>query len=272
MQQLSSPNSHILIPIPFVLPATLFYNALCIANMSSLRQSPLPTLQALSSSFTDLNTILQPLLSHNYEALNAALQANSSTKDAAEDELHGRLDAARMQVSVAYVLMDLVWILLKTKGVDATNHPVMQELERVKSYFGKIKSVQEKEKEPSADKGMKVDRSAAGRFIRAALAGEPGSSTGKHTKFDEETEVNQPATEAKVEKETPRRKEVEVKATSTPASGKKKRPAMDPFEGYDRPKTPKTDSPAKSTDSTAASTPSKKQKKSKKAAKQAACS
>ncbi len=124
--------------------------------MSSLRQSPLPTLQALSASFTELSTILQPLLAHNYEALNTALQANSSASaatqpDAAEkgeDELHGRLDAARMQVSVAYVLMDLVWILLKTKGVDPTNHPVMQELERVKSYFGKIKRVQDDEKEP----------------------------------------------------------------------------------------------------------------------------
>ncbi len=67
-----------------------------------------------------------------------------------------------MQVSAAYVLMDLVWILLKTKGVDPTNHPVMQELERVKSYFGKIKRVQENEKEEPGKGGNKVDRSAAG--------------------------------------------------------------------------------------------------------------
>lgn len=232
--------------------------------MSSLRQSPLPTLQALSSSFTELNTILQPLLSHNYGSLNSALQSNSSsTKENTEDELHGRLDAARMQVSVAYVLLDLVWILLKTKGVDTKDHPVMQELERVKSYFGKIKSVQDKEKEPAGEQSVKVDRSAAGRFIRAALAGEPGTTQGKHTKFEEETPVKVKQTE-----ETPKKTEAkEVKAAgSTPTSNKKKRPAMDPFEGYDKPKTIKTASAtttAKSTDS-AASTPSKKHKKSKK--------
>lgn len=227
--------------------------------MSSLRQSPLPTLQALSASFTELSTILQPLLAHNYEALNTALQANSSASastqtDAADkgvDELHGRLDAARMQVSVAYVLMDLVWILLKTKGVDPTNHPVMQELERVKSYFGKIKRVQDDEKEPKEEqKGSRVDKSAAGRFIRAALAGEPGSTPGKHTKFDDDAS---PAKQETKEAE----KEAAAEVKTTPA-GKKKRPAMDPFEGYDKQKTPK--SAAKETDS-ASSSPAKKKKK-----------
>ncbi|KAJ9476586.1 Homeobox domain-containing protein [Pseudozyma hubeiensis] len=230
--------------------------------MSSLRQSPLPTLSALASSFTDLNTLLQPLLSIPYSELNAALQSNSSFKSNTEDELQGRLDAARMQVSVAYVLMDLVWILLKTKGVDTRDHPVMQELERVKSYFAKIKGVQEKGK-VEEEKGAKVDRSAAGRFIRAALAGEGAAVAGKHTKFDEETPIDSEKKQAE-QAETPE-KEVANSATSTPASRKKKRPAMDPFEGYDKPKTPKTEAtPAtKSTDSPASS-PSKKQKKSKK--------
>ncbi|SPO20256.1 related to LRP1 - nuclear exosome-associated nucleic acid binding protein [Ustilago trichophora] len=238
--------------------------------MSSLRQSPLPTLQALSSSFTELNSILQPLLSHEYTQLNSALQSNSSTADKLEDELHGRLDAARMQVSVAYVLMDLVWILLKTKGVDPTNHPVMQELERVKSYFGKIKRVQENEKEPENEKGAgtRVDRSAAGRFIRAALAGEPGSTPGKHTKFDDDSNAEKKkAVEKKAveEKATPSKKTTPASTTATPtSSNKKKRPAMDPFEGYDKPKTPKTapPTPAKDKDS-AAGSPSKKQKKKK---------
>ncbi|CDS00150.1 related to nuclear regulator [Sporisorium scitamineum] len=231
--------------------------------MSSLRQSPLPALQALSSSFTDLTAILQPLLAHNYEQLNAALQSNSS-QDNAGDELHGRLDAARMQVSVAYVLMDLVWILLKTKGVDPTNHPVMQELERVKSYFGKIKRVQEDEKEP--EQGAKLDRSAAGRFIRAALAGEPGSTTGKHTKFDEENETPSEAKATPSQKTASPAPAAAPAATSTPSS-KKKRPAIDPFEGYDKPKTPKTTPATPAATDSASSSPWKKQKKSKKSSK-----
>lgn len=222
--------------------------------MSSLRQSPLPTLAALSSSFTDLQIILQPLLSHPYETLNSSLQSKTS----GENELQGRLDAARMQVSVAYVLMDLVWILLKTKGVDSTNHPVMQELERVKSYFGKIKRVQEGEKESSEQKGGRVDKSAAGRFIRAALAGEPGGMSGKHTKFDDETKQDG-------KESSPAKKESNSTGESTPSS-KKKRPAMDPFEGYDKPKTLKTPAEKKDGDS-AASSPAKKKKKTKSSSK-----
>ncbi|EST06507.1 Sas10/Utp3/C1D [Kalmanozyma brasiliensis GHG001] len=231
--------------------------------MSSLRQSPLPTLSALSGAFTELNSTLAPLLAQNYEALNAALQANSAAKDG-EDELHGRLDAARMQVSVAYVLMDLVWILLKVKGVDPTGHPVMMELERVKGYFGKIKGVQEGQKE---DSKTRVDKSAAGRFIRAALAGDGSPAGGKHTKFDEETPKKAAAKETEAKAATEEKSP--EKATATPTSAnKKKRPAMDPFEGYDKPKTPKTapatPTAAKQTDS-ASSSPTKKQKKNKKA-------
>ncbi|SNX81908.1 related to LRP1 - nuclear exosome-associated nucleic acid binding protein [Melanopsichium pennsylvanicum] len=245
--------------------------------MSSLRQSPLPILQALSSSFTDLTHILAPLLNNQtYEQLNAALQANSSKSattstqnSTSDDELHGRLDAARMQVSVAYVLMDLVWILLKTKGVDPTNHPVMQELERVKSYFGKIKHVQDGEKEEA--NGTKLDRSAAGRFIRAALAGEPGSAQGTHTKFDDETankdKVASKPKKVSEDKATPSKQNAgTTAAVGTPSSSnKKKRSVMDPFEGYDRPKTPKT-APATSTANEtgpAASSPNKKSKKKK---------
>lgn len=157
--------------------------------------------------------------------------------------------------------MDLVWILLKTKGVDPTNHPVMQELERVKSYFGKIKRVQDNEKEPAEQqKRMKVDRSAAGRFMRAALAGEPGSTPAKHTKFEDES-ANKKEGQKTHGEATPSKKEAAA-ATGTPSSNKKKRPAVDRFEGYDKPKTPNTApaSPAKKKDSAAAS-PSKKQKK-----------
>lgn len=171
--------------------------------------------------------------------------------------------------------MDLVWILLKTKGVDPTNHPVMQELERVKSYFGKIKRVQENEGEPAGEqeKSAKLDRSAAGRFIRAALAGEPGSTPGKHTKFDDEKEKATPSKAKKEVKSTPTEKtaspapsKATASASSTPSS-KKKRPAMDPFEGYDKPKPTKTAATTAATTDSASSSPSKKQKKSKKPSK-----
>nr|WJN24844.1 homeodomain transcription factor bE [Tranzscheliella williamsii] len=224
-------------------------------DMSSLRQTPLPTLQALSASFTDLSTVLEPLLDHKYESLNAALQKNSSAATASAsssgdvDELGGRLDAARLQVSVAYVLMDLVWILLKTKGVDATSHPVLQELERVKGYFGKIKRVQEAANEEGERPA--VDRSAAGRFIRAALAANGDTPTvAKHTKFDDDAATK--PIEAAPEPAAP------PKPTPT-----RKRPAMDPFAGYDAPSTHKTAPSATQPPSSAGPSPPKKKKSAK---------
>ena len=73
--------------------------------MSSLTKSPLPTLQAVSSSFAALQEVLEPLLGeHTLEAITQTLQEREDPSD-----LEGRLDSARLQVSVAYVLLDLVW-------------------------------------------------------------------------------------------------------------------------------------------------------------------
>lgn len=71
---------------------------------------------------------------------------------------------------------------------------------------------------------LKLDRSAAGRFIRAALA----SGAGKHTKFDEDgSPAASPAPAAEEDKE-----EEEKSAPSTPAPAPaSKRPKCDPFEG-----------------------------------------
>ncbi|PWZ01438.1 hypothetical protein BCV70DRAFT_198867 [Testicularia cyperi] len=241
--------------------------------MSSLRQSPLPTLQSLSASFGDVQTLLEPLFFYKYEQLSSALQANSSAPalsaaSDSNDELRGRLDAARMQVSAAYVLLDLVWILLKIKGIDHTSHPVMQELERVKSYFKKIQSAQAKEKEEESQ--PKLDKSAAGRFIRAALVcAAPESLQGKHTKFDEDTSSSSTPKKADKEEQATPKNADDSSAANTPASSskskKKKRLAVDPFDGYDKPSTSKQSKPSKSNDdATPSSASASAQKKTKK--------
>ena len=57
---------------------------------------------------------------------------------------------------------------LRLNGVNAKEHPVFRELTRVKQYFEKIKNVDSVD---MSKRSMAVDKAAAGRFIKHALAG-----------------------------------------------------------------------------------------------------
>lgn len=75
-------------------------------------ESPAPTLAKLSESLTTLAQTLDPLLAQPFQELREKLEGGSSVTangEGEKDELGGKLDAARMQVSVAYVVLDLVW-------------------------------------------------------------------------------------------------------------------------------------------------------------------
>jgi hypothetical protein len=60
-------------------------------------------------------------------------------------------------------------VYLKSQGIDPNEHPVKQELERVKLYVKKIKEITEKEKQDKATLRLNVD--AAQRFITHSLSG-----------------------------------------------------------------------------------------------------
>ncbi|EJU00073.1 hypothetical protein DACRYDRAFT_23587 [Dacryopinax primogenitus] len=79
------------------------------------------------------------------------------------DNLH----SAKLEVSLAYAIHDLLWMYLKIKGVDANGHPVVQELTRLKAYFKKI---QDAENQPAEQRKLAVDKDAAARFINHALS------------------------------------------------------------------------------------------------------
>ncbi|KAH8835629.1 Sas10/Utp3/C1D family-domain-containing protein, partial [Flagelloscypha sp. PMI_526] len=49
-----------------------------------------------------------------------------------------KLQQAKVQTALPYLIYDLVFMYLKTKGVDPKNHPVINELARIKQYFDKI--------------------------------------------------------------------------------------------------------------------------------------
>ncbi|GAA5819980.1 hypothetical protein JCM3770_006812 [Rhodotorula araucariae] len=239
---------------------------------------PAATLGTLKSSLSALEAALAPLVA---KPLDLHLEGQDP------------LVQARAQVLASYVVHDLVWVYLKTAGVDPAAHPVMQEIERLKTYFGKLKGAERglpATADTPARPRMQVDRNAASRFINAAIAsqraqvdpaytsveGEDAEAgpSGTHTRFSEDEDENEAdAAEAlggaevdrlledkpEDEDETPLPEgdamEVEPlevteqPSAGTPEKGKgkegvkgKKRKSLDPFAGYDQPKssTPRT--------------------------------
>ncbi|KAF8506282.1 hypothetical protein BU17DRAFT_57778 [Hysterangium stoloniferum] len=109
------------------------------------------------------------------------------------------LQKAKLQVVIPYVVNDLIFIYLKTRGINPKTHPVIGELDRVKEYFGKIKNAEDPEK-----RKLVVDQQAATRFLKHALAESQAtlernlSQTQRvHTRFTETTvEGSAPSTAA----------------------------------------------------------------------------
>lgn len=90
--------------------------------MSDALATPAPELAKLRTALSALTTTLEPCMARPLQDLVALLENGSSQPKPAADqaaatsgeagtkeELDGRLDSARLQVSIAYVLLDLVW-------------------------------------------------------------------------------------------------------------------------------------------------------------------
>ncbi|GAA5986316.1 hypothetical protein JCM10908_003701 [Rhodotorula pacifica] len=244
---------------------------------------PSATLAQLSTSLTALEQALDPLLA---TPLEQHLEQNSLDP----------LVQARAQVLASYVVHDLVWVYLKAAGVEPAAHPVMQEIERLKGYFGKLKAAQNGGAVPPSAPSrprMQLDKAAANRFISAAIASQRAKvdpnytsaddtddvemlAGGTHTRFEEteaekedldrlledEEEESESLTSSEegeedeedsvveemlrgartgLENAKKTRKQVDLAAgTGAGVGGKKqgtgKRRAMDPFAGYDQPK------------------------------------
>ncbi|ODQ61376.1 hypothetical protein WICANDRAFT_61932 [Wickerhamomyces anomalus NRRL Y-366-8] len=130
--------------------------------------------------------------------------------------------------SYAYLLTSLSFAFLKSKGIDTTNHPIMKDLARVKSYMNRAKEALN----PSKEK--KVDTGVAKRFIEAALNSGTGNSTvvtgtpepaissasfqGKHTKFKDENEKSDDESD---DKKVSKKDEASIRKSSKEKLGKK---------------------------------------------------
>jgi exosome complex protein LRP1 len=119
-------------------------------------QNDLPDLvEDLEVNIDELSAVLKPLLDTQLSTTASSLPL---------------LDKAKLYVLAAYSIESLLYSALQTSGVNAKEHAIFQELARLKGYFGKIKSVEERSMYPAQPKA-KLDVGAAQRFIKHGLAG-----------------------------------------------------------------------------------------------------
>lgn len=101
------------------------------------------------NSLSDIEQIIQPWL------------------NVPESEIHEKLsplDKAKLDLVGAYTINSLFWMYLNVCGEKPKEHAVKQELDRIRSYMTRVRSVQDKlTVMPHVDKG------AVKRFQRAAL-------------------------------------------------------------------------------------------------------
>ncbi|KIJ39291.1 hypothetical protein M422DRAFT_230797 [Sphaerobolus stellatus SS14] len=107
------------------------------------------SLSALEDSLDNLEEVLGPLFEKPLFDISSELDL---------------LQKAKLQVLLPYVVNDLIFVYLKTRGINPKEHPVVAELDRIKQYFAKIKNAEDPEKRKFA-----VDQQAASRFIKHAI-------------------------------------------------------------------------------------------------------
>ncbi|KAI0720113.1 hypothetical protein C8T65DRAFT_706093 [Cerioporus squamosus] len=152
--------------------------------MADNSEKLLARLATLNDSLDDLEDKLEPLLAQTLPESLLPLET---------------IQQVKLNVAIPYLVYDLIFIYLKTRGIDPKTHPVVAELDRVRQYFDKIKNAEDPEKRKTA-----VDKAAANRFIKHAIAqakeqgqgedqspGAGSSSSNTHIRFD--AEGNAPA-------------------------------------------------------------------------------
>ncbi|XP_054239622.1 nuclear nucleic acid-binding protein C1D [Indicator indicator] len=135
----------------------------------------------MEMSEDDTNTEEYPTEIHDYlaafeKSLGSVDEMLKTMMSVPRSELLQKLDPleqAKLDLVSVYTLNSMFWVYLVTQGINPKEHPVKQELERVRTYMNKVKEIADKKK------ASKLNKGAASRFVRNALW-EP-SAENEHT-------------------------------------------------------------------------------------------
>lgn len=110
-------------------------------------------LQALQHKLCEVETLAQPL-------------SDAGSVDNVEKELSS-LEAAKLEVAMAYSLANLYFVQLNIAGKDVSGHPLHEILNRIKEFMALIiakeSAAQQQSEVPAGDKRKAVDEKEHGR-------------------------------------------------------------------------------------------------------------
>ncbi|CAK7206672.1 hypothetical protein SEUCBS139899_009476 [Sporothrix eucalyptigena] len=138
-----------------------------------------PRIRQLAADIDRLEAAVGPLLLNQP---NGASASSSSSSSSSTNNGHAAaamhlplLDKAKLHVLASFALESTLYCSLGLAGVDARNHAVFRELQRVRQYMGKIDAA---EKPPvAAEPTSRLNKSAAIRFLKADLDDQPEMKT-----------------------------------------------------------------------------------------------
>jgi exosome complex protein LRP1 len=137
----------------------------------------------MTSDVSDLSQLNNQGLQQNIVSLGDQIQSvdallsmlNCPEGEATYDSLDAA-DKAQIDLFKTYASNALFWVYLKTKGKDAANHAVKNELGRVKEHLNRAKLLKDRALAPKLNQGV------AKRFVRSGLW-EPKEKTDVETNF-----------------------------------------------------------------------------------------
>ncbi|CAK7562964.1 MAG: hypothetical protein SEPTF4163_000820 [Sporothrix epigloea] len=128
-----------------------------------------PRIRQLAADIDLLEAAVTPLFLNQSSSSSSTPAANGHAAAAMCLPL---LDRAKLHVLSSFALESTLYCSLNLAGVDARNHAVFRELQRVRQYMVKIDAA---EKPPAADEpaSSRLNKSAAIRFLKADLDDQP---------------------------------------------------------------------------------------------------
>ncbi|KAK9456974.1 hypothetical protein V1511DRAFT_495828 [Dipodascopsis uninucleata] len=96
------------------------------------------------------------------------------------------LERAKTYVMMLYALNSSIFATMKVAGIDVSENSIMNDIKRVQEYMSKIKTAEEL----AAGRTLQLDREAAGRFIKNALAGNDQYDNARSERKDAQSQLS----------------------------------------------------------------------------------
>ncbi|KAH3681981.1 hypothetical protein WICPIJ_007052 [Wickerhamomyces pijperi] len=168
----------------------------------------------------NIDLIKQYIQSLNQAVTTLDPQIITLTSESFEDRINSESDPlkrVKIATNYAYTIVTLAFAYLKSIGVDTAKHPIMEDLNRVKSYMKRYKDASSGVDE---EEQKRIDTEKAKRFINAALGNNQQSNLNTTTSSMAQPAISTHTKFAADDEKKEDKKEEEEEETKTKSQAK----------------------------------------------------